>query len=422
MNILILSPSACYHHLAQLFLKEGNTVYHIGAPKSAVKTDRYFPIFRRSMDALNLDQAATSDEDTERLINYIKDKNINLVMAGGLTSASTKSLHQGLKELNIPYFFVSPEHTKLEKSKFTAKGLLEELGIPTGKGELINGKQLFETFKTVPRPFVVKINNLFLYGRQTIIVTDDNFEEVYDDLFSVQLGNDIKITNIQPHTSIVIEQLVNIKREYSYHMLVNEHGWKYLGSARDYKKYLDGDRGFNSSSMGAYDNWKDVDSRVHDYAEKIVNKVKGYTGFMFLGIAHNENDVPVILEINTRSGDPELPAILGSVTNNLSDLFLTAAQGNPIPDIFHNNKNTVAVRLVNRVYDWTKPASFLPVIGPQPSNIIHSIEGDDPFYIKHSIFTTSADTLEEAADTIYKYLDKQSVGQYRYRRDIGLLK
>jgi phosphoribosylamine--glycine ligase len=224
---------------------------------------------------------------------------------------------------------------------------------------------------------------------------------------------------------MVIEDVINIKREYSYHILANETNWEYLGSARDYKRIEDGDKGFNSVSMGAY-NTNDVDPVVHEYANKIFNFLKNrgtpYKGIMFLGIAVDENDTPHILEINTRAGDPELQVILSSITNDLGELFLAASTGNTIPKITHNSNKTVTVRLTNRVYDWTKPASFLPRLDPAPTNILIGIEGTELFFIKHSVFTASGDSHQEASEEIYKYLDKQFVGQYRYRKDIGILK
>jgi len=53
---------------------------------------------------------------------------------------------------------------------------------------------------------------------------------------------------------------------------------------------------------------------------------------------------------------------------------------------------------------------------------MHGVEGTDPFYLKHSVFTASDTSHEAAAKKIYRYLDKQFVGQYTYRRDIGILK
>jgi phosphoribosylamine-glycine ligase len=396
-----------------------NTVFHYGANMSLTETERYIPI------PVDVPINSLADSAIQMILDDIKHRNIDFVLASGIPIAMNKDVHDGLKNLNIPYFFVSPELTVLENNKTLAKKMLTHLGIPTGKGKEISGNELFKTFKQIPRPFVIKLNFIYQYGKQTMIVTDDTYEEVYYDLFSVRLNELPRPTNIRLDTSIVIEDVINIKREYSYHILANETNWEYLGSARDYKRIENGDKGFNCVSMGAY-NTSDIDPIVHEYADKIYNFLKNrgtpYTGFMFLGIAVDENDVPHVLEINTRAGDPELQVILSSVTNDLGELFLTASKGHHIPKITHNDNKTVTVRLVNKVYNWTKPASFLPKLESAPLNISIGIEGTSPFFIKHSVFTSSAISHQEAAKNIYAYLDKQFVGQYMYRRDIGILK
>lgn len=424
MNIAIVSSSSSYHQFAQLLLKDSevNKVYHYGAHPTVASTDRYIS---NNIEIPVMPVNNSIDQEVKIILEDIKNKNLDFVLTSSVQVPSNKLMHEGLKNLRIPYFFVNPEMTALEKNKSLTKRMLNHLKIPTGIGETVDGKYLFDNFKTIPRPFVIKLNYVYQYGKQTIVVNDENYEEVYLDLFSARLDSPFRITNINFNTSLIIEKFIKIKREYSYHAIFNNVEWKYLGSARDYKKTNDGDEGFNSVSMGAY-NIVEVDAVVHEYADKIFNYLKNqnyiYKGFIFLGIAIDENDIPVILEINTRSGDPELQVILESIDNDLGNLFLSASNDSKIPDIKHNSKKSVTVRLTNSVYDWTKPASFLPKLSPVPEDILFGLEGTDPFYIRHSVFTSSAASHEDAANKIYSYLDKQFVGQYRYRRDIGILK
>jgi phosphoribosylamine--glycine ligase len=421
MNIAIISSLSVYHQLAQVFAKEDNVnnVYHYGSHSSVVESGKYQPY------AMDVPIIGNVDDKLTEIFADLENKKIDFLLASGAAVPSSELAHSRLQELKIPYFFPKPKLTNLEKNRTQTKKMLNSLNIPTGEGETVDGKYLFENFKSIPRPFVVKQNFAFQYGRQTVIVSDDNFEDVYLDLFSVRLDQPPRITNINFDASIVIEKFIKIKREYSYHILINSTGWKYLGSARDYKKVNDGDIGFNCLSMGSY-NISDVDPVVHGYADKIVKFLieKGfpYKGIMFLGIAVDENDVPYILEINARSGDPEFLSILGSVENNLSELFLAASSDQSIPDITHNNNKVVNIRMLNSIYDWTKPASFIPKLEPCPEDILFGLEGTDKFYIKHSVFTATGQTHEDAAQKIYSYLDKQFVGQFRYRRDIGILK
>lgn len=426
MNIAILSSTSSYHHLAQLFAKDSNVnnVFHFGANRALTEQDKYIPI---DMD-LHPDKPIS--DHIEQIEKFVKNNKIDFIMASGLPVPRSYDLHNILKEHKIPRFFVNPPAegrdglTVLEMDKGRAKKVLNSLDIPTGIGDTITGKELYERFRTIPRPFVVKLNYVYQYGRQTIIVNDENFEETYLDLFSKHSGDGFRITNIELTDTLVLENFIKIKREYSYHMMINEKNWRYLGSARDYKKLTEGDLGYNTVSMGSY-NVHDIDPIVHTYAAKLFrwfNTSKSRNrGFIFLGIAVDENDVPVILEINTRSGDPELQAILGSVENNLPELFLSASRQEWMPEIKHNQTKTVTVRLINRVYDWTKPASYMPQLAVPPDGIIHGLEGEER-YIKHSVFTANGATHEDAARKIYGYLDQQQVGQYMYRRDIGIFK
>jgi phosphoribosylamine--glycine ligase len=296
--------------------------------------------------------------------------------------------------------------------------MFKELNIPTADGFLVDGKELKETFYKYLRPFVVKLNYAYQYGRQTVIVNDGNYEEVYQSLFTSGLYE------IKETASIVVEEYVDLEREYSYHALFNFNNWRFFGAARDYKKLEDGDVGYNSVSCGAYST-QGVDEIVHEYADKIYNHFKklnlNYRGFIFLGIGVRKDGTPIVLEINTRSGDPELQVMIECIDNDLASLFADASCDYKIPEIKFNGKQAVTVSLLNSHYDWTVPANNIPNLIDIPSNIVYS---KDYFSdgLKHGVLTSVAETKEAASKQIYNYLNQQYIGQYRYRTDIGILK
>ena len=428
MNVALLSSTACYHQVAQILEKESTDVYHYGASRSIQPYGSYVPVY----DWVPLDKSI--DTQIGNFLDVSKDNQIDYVMAASLSVSINPIIHAELKERNIPYLFVSPAITELERDKSLTKQLLNKLSIPTPKFQKVDGGYLYDNFNNIPRPFVIKLNAVYQYGKQTIIVKDTNYKEVFEELFSLYTTGDPRITNIDKKTSLLIEEYVELKQEYSYHALFNKSNWQYLGSARDYKRLNEGDNGPNTVSLGCY-SVVDVDSRIHEYAEKIYNFLKNYLGdgyykgFIFLGIGITQDGTPVILEINTRSGDPELPAILGTIENNLTELFYAASADLPIPKVKHNNKETVSIRVINRIYDWTVPASFIPKFENIPDDIIIGFDGgpinqhdQESKLLKHSLLTTTATTREEAAKKIYNYLDAQYIGQYTYRRDIGFLK
>jgi phosphoribosylamine-glycine ligase len=427
MNIAIFSSRASYHHLAQLFEKEENVenIYHFGSNEFLKETDKYHPI---PCDLENF----LDDTVIDNIISNIEKIKIDFVMASGLVIPRSSKIHDFFNQRNIPYFFVYPGMTSVETDRITAKKLLENLSIPSPKGKLIDGKELKESFMTIPRPFVIKLI-VWKHGRQTIIVNDENFQQVFLELFSIYLNEKPHIMNIGLDTPIWIEEYINIKKEYSYHMIVNQRDWKFFGAARDYKTYNEDDQGFNTIGMGAY-NLEDIDPIVHDYADKLISSIqdylkakdKFYRGFMFFNIAIDKDDRLQILEINTRSGDPELNAILPTIENNLCDLFFKASSNELIPDVIHNSKKVVTIRLVNKIFDWTKPSSLNPKFSDSAEDygITHSVEGtvNGNYFLYHSLFTASDLTYENANRKIIRYLSSQRLGQFKFRNDIGILK
>lgn len=421
MNIALLSVTSGYHQLAKVLSKDSN-VFHYGAHKSLLETSSYHPI------PIDIPISPNIENEVNQILKQVKKQKIDFIMASGLSVPANNTIHLKLSKLKIPYFFVNREVAAIEYNKFFCKKILNELGIPTGVSignKQLDGKYLFDNFYNIPRPFVVK-SYPYQYGRQTTVVDNTNYEEVYLDLFSNKLGKGYRLTNINDDFGLVLEEVVDIKKEISCHFLLNKTGWTYFGSARDYKKSYDNDTGFNCTSSGAY-NIHEIDNRIFEYVDKIYNHLKAqgisYRGFLFLGIAIDSNDIPVVLEINTRSGDPELETIIGSVKNNLSNLFLLASSDAQLPDVKHDvNKKTVTINLLNKTYDWTTEATDLPHLTNIPKNISFGIEGGSKVYLKHSGFTATAKTYEEASNRIYKYLETQNLGQFRYRSDIGILK
>lgn len=421
MEISVLSSSSSYHHIAQKFLNENNKVNHYGASDDLLSTELYCPI------PVDLPISRfIEDQEIALLIESLSCKKSDFVIASGIPLCRKQLLHTALSERNIPYFFTNAEFTVLEIDKSKTKKMLEHLKIPTPNAKAVDGKFLFDNFFELPRPFVVKLNGVFHYGRQTVIVTDENVNEIYLDFFSIYANKSPRIFNISFNTNVTLEQFVKLKREYSYHLVANRSGWKYLGSARDYKKMYDNDIGHNTLGMGAY-NIDDIDSCVHDYADKILKFLNEYVkmpykGFMFLGIGVDENDNHMILEINTRSGNPEIQVILDSIDNNLSEFFLQLSEDAPIPEIEHNNKKSVTVRIMNKIFDWNKPVVYAPSLSSPPEDIVVSLEGGSESRISHSAITSQSESTEISSQKIYDYLSKQSLGQFFYRKDIGILK
>lgn len=303
----------------------------------------------------------------------------------------------------VPTIIPSQSNAMLEWDRVQTKTMFQELGIPTPGFKVFDLPQLLEHFYSFPQPFVVKFNRDNKFGMQTIIVDKDNYDWAYEYIKSSTWTCKHLFPNAE--RNFLIEEYIPADREYSYHALFGQQNWQYLGSARDYKRRLNNDLGENTPGMGAYFT-NDIDAVVHEYADKIyhyLQKTDPYIGFMFLGILVSQG-VPYVLEINIRSGDPEIQTIVPTIDNDLAELLYLTATGKEIPNIIHNNMKPVAISL------WGEG-----VLDTIPMDIVYSQCKENAPY--RGTVTAIKESVEESRNVLYTYLAGSG---FTYRTDIGL--
>lgn len=421
MRIAILGGNAGAHFISQKLLEEESTdsLFQIGANTGIQPSGRYQPL----------------DLNTDQIVDFLDTTEVDYIFITTINYLINKKIQDKIKEKNIPSCSPTLDLSMLEWSKSHAKEILEQLEIPTAKSRLIKREQLFEEFFSIPRPWVLKFERDWRAGLQTIIVTDDNVDNEFENLKSFSHGRFMYYLGDFKDQKFLIEDFIVGKREYSYHILCNDTSWEYLGSARDYKKFYDGDVGGNSAGMGCYSP-VEINPIVHEYADKILSYLKSigtpYRGVLYLGIMEDSNGTPYVLEINSRPGDPEFQSILLTIDKNqsLSKLFYQAATDQKIDKINHNNDHSVCLRLVNSDYhniikitaqqDWSKLEShYNPQLWPEVPGIYISI--NQIRKLLNSVIATSADTRHEASDKIYKFIKNINMYNFTYRTDIGYL-
>jgi phosphoribosylamine--glycine ligase len=342
-------------------------------------------------------------------VKSLIDKEIDMCITTNVSYQSNIEI-QSLHKTSIPILLPSIEMSVLEKSKTYTKLLFTKLNIPTPKYLICD---LNNDFSKIPKPFVIKTDE-FLWGLQTTVVTDNNFEKIQKFIQEQIIKN----------KKILVEEFVKIKREYSFHALCNKKSWTYIGSARDYKKRYDGDIGFNTIGMGSYSAVDNVDvNLISKYIDNLLAYLKDYIGFLYLGVIITEDNKLLISEINTRPGDPEIQSILPTIDNDLVDLLYKTITNENLPKVDFNNKNAVTIRLVQKNYSFSekniKPAIFNNV--PQDINICHMSKCFPNNIITYATLTAVKNTRKEASDYLYDYLKTVDMGDYVVRNDIGYL-
>lgn len=420
MNILLLGGTDGSHMLANLLLKDSgvNKVYHIGAYFRILESDRYVPL------KINTHNEVSSQKNT--ILNFLDTLDIDLIIPVTLSYLLWNDLQIKIKNKNIPCLGPSKEIAMLEWSKILGKELLTQLEIPTPDYKIYNLETLITDFLNITRPFVFKYDSDDRFGLQTVIVNDANCQEEYERLKTsgnsrVDSWKGIRDSKFDP--AFIVEKFIASKQEYSYHAICNKVNWQYIGSARDYKKRFEGDTGFNTSGIGAYAGIE-INPVVHTYVDKIFKHLKEngkeWIGVMYLGIIEDQHGTPQVLEINTRFGNPELQVILPLINTNLKDLFYNVARNKQIDSILFSELSAVALRIIHKDYPNT-PTDTRPVdpVFSEPTEIYINYPANRTLF--NASIVALGDSITDASNKIYSYLENKEMHDFTYRKDIGYL-
>lgn len=417
MKIVVWGSNTASHFICQKILNEKNIdlVYHIGANKKNKDTEKYKTLFF---------------ENNENLLDFFRKEEIDLVIPTTVRPIITKEFRKILDSRNIPILGPSLELGNLEWSKIYGKNFLKKINIPTPNSVVMRKEKLIENFLSIPRPFVVKFDRDWRAGNQTLIITDDNFQDEFEKLKKTGSIRFVKGIGDFQNQRFLVEEFVQGTKEYSYHALCNETGRIFLGAARDYKKLYEGDFGPNTDGMGCYSPIE-IDSVVHEYCDKILSELKNqgtpYIGILYLGILVKTNGEPVVLEINVRTGDPEIQTILSILDpeQSLSEIFLKTANNSDIPNInIMPNRSSVSISIVNKDYEKNlEKRIYNPLPDPDlpelssTSDII--VSNSDSGLLISSIVTTDDVDIERSTIKIFNFLKDKNLLNYTYRKDIG---
>jgi phosphoribosylamine--glycine ligase len=222
---------------------------------------------------------------------------------------------------------------QLETSKSFAKEFMQRHGIPTAAHAVCT--TLDEVRQELPRfavPVVVKADGLAAGKGVVICQTHHQAEQAAAQMFSgVLLGAE--------ETEVVIEEFLD-GEEVSFFALCDGKHAVALAAAQDHKRVGEGDTGPNTGGMGAYtgdgllskpmEQWllKNVARRVVD---EMALEGAPFKGILFCGMMmvpqKDATTQPMVLEFNTRFGDPETQAILVRLETDMVDLFEAAIDG-----------------------------------------------------------------------------------------------
>jgi phosphoribosylamine--glycine ligase len=416
MRVLIVGGGAREHALAWR-LSQDSGVEVIGAPGNAgiAAIGRTVPV---------------DPSDADQVVALAKQESANLVVVGP-EAPLVSGVVDALRDHGIEAFGPSREAAQLEGSKIFSKEFMARHAIPTAGFAVFDDPDAATRYiEEANRPLVVKADGLA--AGKGVIVASNAAEAIagVDRIMRERAFGDAG-------DRVLIEECL-VGEEVSYHVVSDGERFIPLAPAQDHKRAFDGDRGPNTGGMGAYSpppvvtpeiERKILDRVVEPTLRGMAAEGRPFRGALFVGLMIVDGE-PLVLEYNTRFGDPECQTLMTRWKGSILPLIQGSARGD----------------FGGLTPEWEAPASLCVVLaaGGYPGNyekgtpiqgldaasaiphvtVFHAgtaLHGDTVVTSGGRVLSVTAigESIDEAAERAYEAAEKIDFKGKQFRRDIG---
>jgi phosphoribosylamine--glycine ligase len=365
-----------------------------------------------------------------QVIAFCQREAIDLVVVGP-EAPLVLGLADDLIAASIPCFGPTRAAAQLEGSKGYAKDFCREFGIPTGDYRRFRDSEEAKTYiRNRGAPIVVKADGLAAGKGVVVAKTLEEAEAAVEASLPGAFGS--------LGAEIVVEEFLE-GEEVSFFALCDGAITLPFGSARDYKRVGEGDKGPNTGGMGAYSPPTIV---TPELSERIMREIveptlrgmnergSPFRGVLFVGLMVSEFG-PKVIEFNVRFGDPETQVILPRLRNDLLSLLIACASGTLRGDSprFYADV-ALAVVIAARGYPG-EPLRGSRITGIEDAEALPGVvvlhggtrEVDGAVFADGGrvlTITALGSDLADARERAYAAIDRIKWPEGFFRRDIGL--
>jgi phosphoribosylamine--glycine ligase len=337
-RILVLGSGGREHALAWRLARDPDRPEVVVAPGNEGQARRFRAV-------------AVNESDPAAVVALARHEAPSLVVVGPEAPLAA-GVSDALRAAGFAVSGASRAAARVESSKWFAKELMREAGVPTPEAaEFTQAPAALAALDRFGPPWVVKADGLA--AGKGVLVTSSRHEAaafVRDCLDGGRFGDSGRRVLLEAHAGGEEASIVAIC-DGERHVL--------LPAARDHKRAFDGDRGPNTGGMGAFAPTPAVTPELeHAISSRIFSPVlrvlqrRGtpYRGALYAGLMLTAAG-PQVLEFNARFGDPETQSTLPLLEGSLALLLSSAERGSLEPlACTRTNAAAVTVALVDDGY------------------------------------------------------------------------
>ncbi len=260
-------------------------------------------------------------EDLEGQCKLAKEINADIVFIGP-EAPLVLGLKDKLNSIGIQAFGPSAKAAQLEGSKIFSRNFCKRHNIPQPKFKYCSDiETAIKEIKLLNGYCVVKADGLAA-GKGVIVC-----ENINQAIKAAKNMLEEKIFGDAGNIILIEERIVGI--EASLFAISDGSNAILLGTAQDYKRAFDNDKGPNTGGMGAISPSPSLNSKLtREIMQTIISPtIKGmknenmkYEGILYAGIMITKNG-PKVIEFNCRFGDPETQAIIPRLKTDLVEII-----------------------------------------------------------------------------------------------------
>ncbi len=416
-KILLIGGGGREHALAWALLRSKRVAEVVCAPGNGgiVEIARCVPV---------------DTNDLEAMVQVVVREQPSLTVVGPEVPLAL-GIVDALQAKGLRVFGPTRAAAELESSKAFAKRFMQRHNIPTAAYAVCaSAAEAREALELFNGAIVVKADGLHA-GKGVLVCPDQAAAEAaIAGLYSGALLGSAE-------SSVVLEEFLE-GEEVSFLVMSDGRHVAPLVPAQDHKRIGEGDTGANTGGMGVYTSDTMLAPAMqewilHHIAQPTVDGMAAesvpFVGVLFIGLMMTANG-PLVLEYNTRFGDPETQAILLRLDSDLFEAFEACIDGRLSDTEFRWKSGASACVIAASSGYPGKYGSGYAIRGTDAAANVPGVEVFHAGTVRAEGelrtaggrvlgVSAAAETLEEALRLAYAGMEQIEFDGMYYRRDIG---